>query len=167
MLYYYCSFLLVFITSTFHYFQVEEALPVDGEFHSCLHHLRWLCFHPQSRAPTSAHVGGLGLRELPPYGGKPWSEPVILRKLSCVFIFTIIKQQVSESLSVMSNSLRPHGLSMEFSRPEYWSGQPFPSPGDLPNPGIEPRSPSLQVDSLPAEPQGKPKDSKDNTINKW
>ena len=47
--------------------------------------------------------------------------------------------------------------SMEFSRPEYWSGQPFPSPGDLPNPGIEPRSPALQADSLPAEPQRKPK----------
>ena len=45
---------------------------------------------------------------------------------------------------------------MEFSRPEYWNGQPFPSPGDLPNPGIEPRSPTLQVDSLPAEPPGKP-----------
>ena len=40
---------------------------------------------------------------------------------------------------------------MEFSRPEYWSGQPFPSPGDLPNPGIKPRSPTLQVDSLPEE----------------
>ena len=49
--------------------------------------------------------------------------------------------------------------SMEFSRPEYWSGYPFPSPGDLPNPGIEPRSPSLQSDSLPAEPQGKPKNT--------
>ena len=48
---------------------------------------------------------------------------------------------------------------MEFSRPEYWSGQPFPSPGDLPNPGIKPRSPALQVDSLPAEPQGKPKNT--------
>ena len=45
---------------------------------------------------------------------------------------------------------------MEFSRPEYWNGQPFPSPGDLPNPGIKLRSPALQVDSLPAEPQGKP-----------
>ena len=42
---------------------------------------------------------------------------------------------------------------MEFYRPEYWSGWPFPSPGDLPNPGIEPRSPALQVDSLPAEPE--------------
>ena len=45
---------------------------------------------------------------------------------------------------------------MEFSRPEYWSGQPFPSPGDLPNPGVKPMSPSLQADSLPAEPHGKP-----------
>ena len=47
-------------------------------------------------------------------------------------------------------------MSTEFSRPEYWSGQPFPSPGDLPNPGVEPRSPVLRVDSLPAEPQEKP-----------
>ena len=46
--------------------------------------------------------------------------------------------------------------SMAFSRPEYWSGWPFPSPGDLPNPGIKPRSPTLQGDSLPAEPQGSP-----------
>ena len=40
--------------------------------------------------------------------------------------------------------------SMEFSRAQYWSGWPFPSPGDLPNPGIKPRSPTLQTDSLPA-----------------
>ena len=45
---------------------------------------------------------------------------------------------------------------MEFSRPEYWSGLPFHSPGDLPNPVIEPRSPTLQADSFPAEPQQKP-----------
>ena len=49
--------------------------------------------------------------------------------------------------------------SMEFSRPEYWSGYPFPSPGDLPYPGIKPRCPALQVDSLPAEPQGNPSKS--------
>ena len=46
--------------------------------------------------------------------------------------------------------------SMGVSRPECWSGLPRPPPGDLPNPGIEPRSPTLQADSLPAEPQGKP-----------
>ena len=49
--------------------------------------------------------------------------------------------------------------SMEFSRSEYWSGQPFPSPGNLPNPGIEPMSPAFQVDSVPAKPPGKPKKS--------
>ena len=48
--------------------------------------------------------------------------------------------------------------SMGFSRQEYWSGLPFPSPGDLPNPGIEPGSPALQTDALPSEPLGKPKD---------
>ena len=46
--------------------------------------------------------------------------------------------------------------SMRFSRQEYWSGLPFPSPGDLPNPGIEPRSLALQADTLPSEPPGKP-----------
>ena len=45
--------------------------------------------------------------------------------------------------------------SMGFSRHEYWSGFPFPSPGDLPNPGIKPRSPALQSDSLLSEPPGK------------
>ena len=43
--------------------------------------------------------------------------------------------------------------SMGFSRQEYWSGLPFPSPGDLPNPGIELRSPALQADALTSEPQ--------------
>ena len=49
--------------------------------------------------------------------------------------------------------------SLGFSRQEYWSGLPCPSPGDLPDPGIEPRSPVLPADSLPAEPQGKPKNT--------
>ena len=48
---------------------------------------------------------------------------------------------------------------MDFSNPEYWSGLPFPSPEDLPNSGIKPRSPTMRVDSLPAEPQGKPKNT--------
>ena len=55
------------------------------------------------------------------------------------------------SHSVMPDSLQPHGLqptthlSMGFSKQGYWSGLPFPSPGDHPNPGIEPRSPALQA----------------------
>ena len=46
-------------------------------------------------------------------------------------------------------------LSLEFSRQEYWSELPFPSPGDLPDPGIEPRSPALEADALTSEPPGK------------
>ena len=46
--------------------------------------------------------------------------------------------------------------SMGFSRQEYWSGLPFPSPGDLPDLGIEPRSPTLQADALTSGPPGKP-----------
>ena len=67
------------------------------------------------------------------------------------------------SLSVVSVSATPWTLasqaplSMGFSRPEYWSGLPFTSPGDLPNPGIELRSPALQADSLPAELSGESK----------
>ena len=49
--------------------------------------------------------------------------------------------------------------SVEFSRQEYWSGLPFPSPGDLPNPGTEPRSLTLQADALPSEPPGNPKNT--------
>ena len=68
-----------------------------------------------------------------------------VKSLSCVRLFAIpwiIAYQAPQS--------------MEFSRQEYWSGLPFPSPGDLPNPGIKPGSPALQADALPSEPPGKP-----------
>ena len=70
------------------------------------------------------------------------------------------------SHSVVSDSLWPNGLysarllcPWEFSRQEYWSGLPCPPPGDLSNPGIEPTSPTLQADSLPSEPPGKPRNT--------
>ena len=70
----------------------------------------------------------------------------------------------SESESeVVPHSLGPHGLvayqappSVGFSRQEYWSGVPFPSPGDLPDPGIKPGSTTLQADALTSKPPGKP-----------
>ena len=77
-----------------------------------------------------------------------------------------MKESESASHSVMSGFLQPHGLyspptplSVGFSRREYWSELPCPSPGDLPNWGVKPRSPTLQKDSLPAESQGKPKNT--------
>ena len=66
-----------------------------------------------------------------------------------------VKVKVAQSCPTLCDPIQ----SMEFSRPEYWSGWPFHSPGDLPSPGIEPGSPTLQADSLPAEPQGKPKNT--------
>ena len=78
-------------------------------------------------------------------------SPLPHKKLGCV----------SDSRSVVFDSLRPPWilacqapLSMEPSKQEYWSELSFPSPGDLPDPGIEPRSPALQADCLPAEPLG-------------
>ena len=81
------------------------------------------------------------------------SNAVLLELNVCVY--------ESENCSVVSSSLQPREaqqapLSMGFSRQEYWSGLPFPSPGDFPDPGIKPRSPALQADSLPSEPPGKP-----------
>ena len=58
-------------------------------------------------------------------------------------------------------------LSLGFSRQEYWSGLPFPSPGDLPDPGIEPRSPALQADSLLSVPPEKSLFSTEADTKKW
>ena len=84
----------------------------------------------------------------------PVSECILHRSSHLIPIMSLVKWK---SLSCVRLFATPWTIqSMEFSRPEHWSGWPFPSPGDLPNPGMEPRSPALQVDSLPAEPQGKP-----------
>ena len=83
----------------------------------------------------------------------PW---LFLTNLCCIVL----------SSSVVSDSFWPYRQQptkffcpWRFSRQEYWSGLPWPPPGDLPNPGIEPRSLALQVDSLPSEPPGKPKNT--------
>ena len=74
---------------------------------------------------------------------------------------TTYKKWKWKSLSHVRLFVTPWTIQpMEFSRPEYWNGHPFPSPGDLPNPGIKPRSPALQADSLPAEPPQKPKNTR-------
>ena len=76
------------------------------------------------------------------------------------YVVMLMKAWKWESLSRVGLFETPWTIqSIEFSRPEYWSGYPFPSPGDLPNPEIEPRFPALQVNSSPAEPQGKAKNT--------
>ena len=67
------------------------------------------------------------------------------------------KVKSESEVAQSSDSLRPQAPpSMGFPRQEYWTGLPFPSPGDLPDPGIKPRSPTLQADTLPSEPPWKP-----------
>ena len=78
----------------------------------------------------------------------------------CIKLILTVTVLVTQSCPALCNSMNyipcQTPLSMEFSRQEYWSGLPFPSPGDLPDPGIKPRSPALQTDSLPSKPPRKP-----------
>ena len=85
---------------------------------------------------------------------------VVLTSVRCCCVCAVL------SCSVVSTSLWPYGLQparlfcpWEFSGQEYWSGLPCCPPEDLPNPGIEPRFPTLQADSLPTEPPRKPKNT--------
>ena len=81
----------------------------------------------------------------------------VLKVNSC----SSIQRACMLSCSIVSDSLQPTRLfhPWGFSCQEYWSGLPCPPLGDLPNSGIEPRSPALEVDSLPAEPPGKPRNT--------
>ena len=71
-----------------------------------------------------------------------------IKKCVCVCVICSVVSDSATSWIVAHQAL----LSMDFSREEYWSGLPFPSPGDLPNPGTEPQSPALQADSLLTKP---------------
>ena len=69
------------------------------------------------------------------------------------------RDEKPRSTTCWLGGLRPIPELRQSYRQEYFSGQPFPSPGDLPNPGIEPRSPTLQVDALLSEPPGRPENT--------
>ena len=93
----------------------------------------------------------------------PWDSPGKNTGVGCYFLLQCRKVKV-KSLSPVQLFVTPWTvahqalLSIGFSRQEYWSRLPFPSPGHLPSPGIKPWSPALQVDSLLPEPPGKHKD---------
>ena len=81
----------------------------------------------------------------------PWDFPGKSTGVGC--------HACAQSCPTLCNPMDCGSSKMGFPRQEYWSGLAFPSPGDLPDPGIEPRSPALREYSLPAEPQGKPKNT--------
>ena len=117
---------------------LQHWVPGEALDYNCI--LQVSCFVGNSQNPSSMK---LTCRYNALWGAIPW------------------KSSESESHSVVSDSLQPHGLYSPWNSPglNIGMGKPFPSPGDLPNPGIEPRSPTLQADSLPAESQGKPKNT--------
>ena len=88
--------------------------------------------------------------------------PFWMHFISLTFLISLAKTLVSKVKSLSRVRLfvtpwttaRQAPQSMAFSRQEYWSGLPFPSPGDLPDPGIEPGSPALEADALTSEPPG-------------
>ena len=94
---------------------------------------------------------------------RPWDSPGKNTVVGCHFPLQCMKvkseSEVAQSCPTLSDPMdcSPQApLSMRFSRQGYWSGSPFPSPGDLLNPGTEPGSSALRADSLPTELQGKP-----------
>ena len=117
---------------------------------------------------TQDAEGGIGPKKWPTDPDLSWVTPGPERsdylKSSCFHIITDhVQEWLSASLAVFHRN--PHQspteymqapLSMEFSRQEYWSGLSFLFPGNLPDPGIEPRSPAFQADCLLSEPLGKP-----------
>ena len=123
-----CSVVRLFVTPGSSVHGILQARILDRV---AISFSRWSSRSPEIK-PRSPTLQADALPSEPP--GKPQREG---------------KWSESESHSVVSDSLRPHGLSMEFSRLEYWDGWPFPSPRYLPNPGIEPGS--------PASPPGKPR----------
>ena len=98
------------------------------------HSFYWLSNIPLYRCTTSSTI----------------PLPLDIYVASCCYCCIVIK-----SFPAVCDHQTP--MSMAFSRQEYWSGSPFPSPGDLPNPGIEPMSPAWQEDSLPLSHLGNPK----------
>ena len=98
----------------------------------------WLCFSEENILSSWSHG---------------WQAFITCLSTMCYVVFSCL---------AVPNSLQPHGpqdarllCPWGFSRQEYWSGLPCPPLGDLPNPGVEPRSPTLQADSLLSEPPGK------------
>ena len=87
----------------------------------------------------------------------PFPKYLIVAKLSQISsVHVCVHAQSYLTLRNPMDCNPPAPLSMKFSQQEYWSGLPFPPPGDLPDPGIETGSPSLQADSFPSQQPGKP-----------
>ena len=121
-----------------------------------------LLVHHQLSEFTQSHVHRVGDAIQPSHPLSLPSQNIWIRFYSFIAKYLQLPFYVLKSLSPVRLFVTPRTVAYQaspplgFSKQEYWSGLPFPSPGDLPDPGIEPRSPALQADALPSEPPGKP-----------
>ena len=120
----------------------HRQLPMSTDMAHVYPHVR-LDLHASQRNSTCACHWPISLSPGPP-SPSCYADGLCAQSLSCV------------PLCDPMDSSPQAPLSMRFFRQEYWSGLPCPPPEDLPDPGIEPRSPTLQADSLSSEPSGKP-----------
>ena len=112
---------------------------------------------PPARPVPSSYTRGVLFRLVPGSSFRCWRDPRDAWFPSLLRGPCVVQSLIHIRLFVTSWTVsRQAALSMEFSRPEHWSGLPLPSPGDLPDPGIEPKSPALKADSLSTELPGKP-----------
>ena len=129
---------------------LNQQSPMGAEFHIQYAGVPSEVTQVNSTAGISSYTSSLVIKSyrltqplIPSPDGS--SSPECAQSLSRVWLFVTPWRIAPQAL-----------LFVGFSSQEYWSGLPFPPPGDLPNPGIKPRSPTLQVDSLSTEPPGKP-----------
>ena len=121
-----------------------------------------LPIHHQLLEFTQSHVHRVGDAIQPSHPLSLPSQNIWIRFYSFIAKYLQLPFYVLKSLSPVRLFVTPWTVAYQaspplgFSKQAYWSGLPFPSPGDLPDPGIEPRSPALQADALPSEPPGKP-----------
>ena len=145
------------------HFLLQGIFPTQGS-NSGLPHCRWILYclsHRETQEyrsgwpiPSPGELPDPGITQGPPALHADYlpAEPPGKPHLYYTYIHTSL---IRVQLFVIPWTVAHHApLSMEFSRQEYWSGLPFPSPECLSNPGIEPSSPALQVDSLLSEPPG-------------
>ena len=122
---------------------IHTKLTVENQIkYPFLNSKTWHLFSPSQWFKCVSAEGGT---QLVRFGSVPYSIGKWVKSLSSVRLFA--------TLCTIAHQAPP---PVGFSRQEYWSGLPFPSPRDLPGPGIEPRSSALQADALTSEPSGKP-----------
>ena len=122
-------------------FSLGSKITADS---NCSHEIKWcLVFRRKAMTNLDSILKSIDITLLTKVSIVKWSE-VKRRSLSCVQLFATPWTVAYQAPS-----------SMRFSRQEYWSGLPFPSPGDLPEPGIKPGSLTLRADALTSEPPGK------------